>query len=176
MANKGHFIERNGAFRAAGLPSFGDDKISFKDCVIIAHPSEEIRHQLELECRRNKPQPFGKLSPILPESKMGELLSSEGQKSRVAVFKEKFLEDMYCKFGKTGQIQPTHSKPDDVTNWSHTFGRANPPAETLYSTIMPKKSADQVNREYAEFHRGHIVSNNHYFPSEQINRRWVVCL
>ncbi|EDW94147.1 EF-hand domain-containing family member B [Drosophila yakuba] len=172
MANKGHFIERNGNFRAAGLPSFGDEKISSKDLLIIAHPAEDIRHQIELQCRRNRPQPIGKLSPFLQESKIGELLGSEGQKTRVAKFKEEFLEDMYCKSGKTGQIMPAHSKPDDVTNWSRTFGRANPPAETLYSTVMPQKSADQVNREYAEFHQGHIISNNHYFPSEQINRRY----
>ncbi|XP_017134000.1 EF-hand domain-containing family member B [Drosophila elegans] len=172
MANKGHFIERNGNQRAAGLPSFGPEVLTSKDCLIIAHPEEEIRSRMEFECRRNRAQPVGKLQPHLPDSKIGELLCSEGQKSRFSVFKEKFLEDMYCKSGKIAEIMPTHSKPNDVTNLSRTFGRANPPSDTLYSTVMPNKSAEQVNREYGEFHEGHIVSNNHYFPSEQINRRY----
>jgi len=167
MANKGHFIERNGTTRAAGLPSFGPEELTSKDCLIIAHPADEIRSRIEAECKRNRSLPIGKLQPFIPDGSIGDALSSESQKTRFTTFKEKFLEDMYCKSGKVAQIVPTHSKPDDVTNWSRTFGHANPPADTLYSTIMPEKSADQVNREYGEFHRGHIVSNNHYFPSEQ---------
>ncbi|XP_016983453.1 EF-hand domain-containing family member B isoform X1 [Drosophila rhopaloa] len=172
MANKGHFIERNGNQRAAGLPSFGPEKLTPKDCLIIANPAEKILSLIEGECRRQRAQPVGKPQPHLPDSKISEVLNSESQKTRFTVFKEKFLEDMYGKSGKTAEIMPTHSKPNDVTNLSRTFGRANPPSKSLYSTVMPDKSAEQVNREYGEFHRGHIVSNNHYFPSEQVNRRY----
>ncbi|XP_016983460.1 uncharacterized protein LOC108047672 isoform X2 [Drosophila rhopaloa] len=173
MANKGHFIERNGNQRAAGLPSFGPEKLTPKDCLIIANPAEKILSLIEGECRRQRAQPVGKPQPHLPDSKISEVLNSESQKTRFTVFKEKFLEDMYGKSGKTAEIMPTHSKPNDVTNLSRTFGRANPPSKSLYSTVMPDKSAEQVNREYGEFHRGHIVSNNHYFPSEQVNRRYL---
>ncbi|XP_016999580.2 uncharacterized protein [Drosophila takahashii] len=172
MANRGHYIERNGTKRAAGLPSFGPERSTPKDCLIIAHPAEEIGSRIEAKCRMNRQQAIGKSQPFIPDCNIGDVLSSESQKSRFATFKEKFLEDMYCKSGKIAQIMSTHSKPEDVTNWSRTFGHANPPADTLYSTILPEKSADQVNREYGEFHRGHIVSNNHYFPSEQVNRRY----
>ncbi|XP_017080242.1 EF-hand domain-containing family member B [Drosophila eugracilis] len=172
MANHGHYIERNGTIRAAGLPSFGPDRMTPKDCLIIAHPAEIIRSRIEEKCRRSREKPYGRLQPFIPDSKIDDVLNSEAQKTRLAAFKEQFLEDMYSKYTKTAQIRPTHSKPDDVTNLSRTFGRANPPAETLYNTVLPRKSVDQVNREYSDFHRGHIVSHNHYFPSEQINRRY----
>ncbi|XP_017059442.1 EF-hand domain-containing family member B [Drosophila ficusphila] len=174
MANRGHFIERNGTNRAAGLPSSDPNgpEMSCKECLIIAHPEDFIRSHIERNCRKNKPPPFGKLPPFNLESTIADVLDSESDKTRLTTFKEKFREDLYCKNAKLAEVKPTHSKPNHVTNWSQTFGRANPESESLYSTIMPKKSVDQVNREYSEFHEGHIISNNHYFPSEQINRRY----
>lgn len=76
MANKGHFIERNGAFRAAGLPSFGDDKISFKDCVIIAHPSEEIRHQLNWSAEETSLSPSENYRQFCRRAKWANFLAA----------------------------------------------------------------------------------------------------
>ncbi|XP_017081214.1 EF-hand domain-containing family member B isoform X2 [Drosophila eugracilis] len=101
-------------------------------------------------------------------------MTSELQKSRFMSFKEKFYEEMYFKKSNLGQVKPTYSKPDNVNNSSQTFGcpSSPTPSESLYSIIMPAKSAEQVNKEYQTFHDKKIISHNHYFPSEQINRQY----
>jgi len=82
---------------------------------------------------------------------------------------------MFSKKPALGEVKATQSKPDSVTNLSRTFGRTcvPEPEDSLYCVVLPPKSVEQVNREFAEFHDKHIVSHNHYFPSEQINRRLV---
>lgn len=88
-------------------------------------------------------------------------------------FKEKFYEEMYFKKTTLGGVKKTYSKPEDVTNISQTFGSPSSQSqnECLYDVILPAKSAEQVNKEYEAFHDKYIISHNHYFPSEQVNRR-----
>ncbi|ALC44726.1 CG33490 [Drosophila busckii] len=100
------------------------------------------------------------------------LLAVESSKSRFAVFMEKTSEDMYLKQPKLGQVKQTHSKPDSVTNLSQTFGKQTPPFDRLYDIILPPKTVEQVNREHGDFHEKYIVSHSHYFPAEQINRKY----
>jgi len=142
--------------------------------MIISHPEEVAEQLIRAECKRLRLKSAGQLwpeSPCLPGISVPDLLSIEKSKSRFTVFKEKFSEDMYLKQAKLAEAKPTHSKPDSVTNWSRTFGRETKAKERLYDLVLPPKKAEQVNQEYGEFHDKYVVSHNHYFPSEQINRK-----
>ncbi|KAH8357646.1 hypothetical protein KR200_007631 [Drosophila serrata] len=170
MPKKGPSVEENSNQRAAGLPSFGPDRQNFKELLVSTDPLEIIHSKIEEECRRNRPEPIGKRTPCLPDISVGDLLTIE---ENLSTFKQKFLEEKHSKSAKVGEIMPTQSIPNYVNNLSQTFGQVKTPSESLYTTIMPLKSDEQVNREYAEFHRGYIVSHNHFFPSEQINRGYI---
>ncbi|KAH8296455.1 hypothetical protein KR054_006444 [Drosophila jambulina] len=173
MALKRANVESNVTQRAAGLPSFSSERPIFKELLISAHPLEVIHSHVEEQCRRHRSAKTrtGKRRPCLPDNNVGYLFTTE---SHLTTFNKQFLVDKHkrkhLKSAKVGEIMPAHSKPSHVTNWSRTFGRASTPSDSLYTTIMPIKTDDQVNREYAEFHRGHIVSHNHHFPAEQIDR------
>ncbi|KAH8239403.1 hypothetical protein KR032_003842 [Drosophila birchii] len=168
MPYKGRYIDRNSNLRAAGLPSCGPETHPLKDLLVSTNPLEIIHNQIEEKCRRSRPEPVGKRTPCLPSISVVDLMTTE--ETLTKKFETKLLGEKHSKSAKVGEIMPTNSKPSQVTNWSQTFGLLKTPSESLYSTIMPLKSDEQVNREYAEFHRDHIVSHNHYFPAEQINR------
>ncbi|EDW41119.1 EF-hand domain-containing family member B [Drosophila sechellia] len=176
MANKGHFIDRNADIPTAGLSTSGlDGAEGVKDCLSISNP-EELAESL---VRRNYGQIVEKsqnfpAGSVLPSSSIRDLLTSELQKSRFMSFREKFYEEMYFKKATLGEVKKTYSKPEDVTNTSQTFGSPSSPSqnECLYDVILPAKSAEQVNKEYEAFHDKYIISHNHYFPSEQVNRRY----
>ncbi|XP_022232177.2 uncharacterized protein LOC111080702 [Drosophila obscura] len=175
MANIGHFIDRNADMRAAGLSSIrntGADTERVQDCFVFGHPEEKAEAMIRDECRRLLVKPTGPRTPIIPCITVGDLLSTELKKSRFMAFKEKFSEDMYFRKPKLGEITPAHSKPDSVTNESRIFGRSSSIPEPLYDIIMPPKRAEQVNREFGDFHQQRIISHNHYFPSEKINRKY----
>ncbi|KAH8322811.1 hypothetical protein KR059_006408 [Drosophila kikkawai] len=155
MANKGLYIERNGNQRAAGLPSLPGEP-NFRELLFTADPLDIIRNHMQEQCWRKKPEPIGKRTPCFTDTTIQDILTTETH--------------FTTKSAEIGEIMATHSKPSHVTNWSQTFGRVLPPSESLYSTIMPRKTDEQVHREYAEYHRGRIVSHNHYFPAEKINR------
>ncbi|XP_017133953.1 EF-hand domain-containing family member B [Drosophila elegans] len=176
MANKGHFVDRNADIPTAGLSTIGlDGEGDVRECLIINNTEElaenVVRAKCQLERNTWNSLPAGS---VIPTSSLGELLTSELQKSRFVSFKEKFYEEMYHKKANLAQAKPTFSKPDSVTNLSQTFGRPSnlTPSESLYSIILPPKSPEQVNREYQEFHDKYIISHNRYFPSEQINRKY----
>ncbi|XP_016983441.2 EF-hand domain-containing family member B [Drosophila rhopaloa] len=174
MANVGRYIERNPDMRAAGLTSFeksGGELYGSKECFMIVNLEEEAENRIRALCRLHKAKPYGKRTPKIPTDKMGDIFSNQ-DKGLFAEFQEKFRENMFFKKPLLGQATESNSKPDSVTNLSRTFGQASDPEESLYSVVMPPKSAEQVNREYGEFHDKHIISHNHYFPSEQINRRY----
>ncbi|XP_034655731.1 uncharacterized protein LOC117893274 [Drosophila subobscura] len=171
MANIGHFVDRNADVRAAGLASFRAPE-HIQDCFTFRHPEEQAEALIRAECQRLLVKPSGPRTPIIPSTSVGDLLSTELQKSRFMAFKEKFSEDMYFKKAKLGKIAPAHSKPDTVTNESRSFGRPSSKPEPLYEIIMPAKPAEQVNREFGEFHEQRIISHNHYWPSEKINRKY----
>lgn len=176
MANIGHFIDRNADIRAAGVGSAPDYTNTTGNCMTILHPEEAAEGWIRDECKRLRVKSAGKRSPenpCLPVISVPELLAFERSKSRFTVFKEKFSEEMFLKSAKLAEVKPTFSKPDSVTNLSRTFGRQTKSKERLYDMILPPKSAEQINREYATFHDKHIISHNHYFPSEQINRKCV---
>ncbi|XP_030384315.1 uncharacterized protein LOC115631644 [Scaptodrosophila lebanonensis] len=174
MANTGHYIDRNPTLRAAGVSTNLDD-FKTQDCLTISHIEEKAEHLIQAECRRKRRENaplLMKLSPIMPNNNMEEIFSGSLTKSRFLAFKEKFTEDMYLKKSKVGRVKPAFSKPNDVNNVNYTFGHPPGPSEPLYTTILPQKSAEQVNREYGEFHEQHLISHNHYWPAEQINRKY----
>ncbi|XP_016977396.1 uncharacterized protein LOC108043285 [Drosophila rhopaloa] len=176
MANRGHFIDRNVDIRAAGVSTIGlHEEGDVRDCLIVNNAEELAESAVRAKCQqdRSKSNSLPAMS-VIPSNSLRDLLTSELQKSRFMSFKEKFYEEMYFKEPNLGQIKPTYSKPDNVTNSSQTFGRPSnaTPSESLYTIIFPPKSTDQVNKEYQEFHDKHIISHNHYFPSEQINRKY----
>lgn len=172
--NIGRFKDRNADIRAAGVRSAVDDENSASKCMTISHIEEVADHLIRTDCRRKQLRNAGLLwreSPCLPTVSVPELMAIEKSKSRFTVFKEKFSEEMYLKQAKLGEVKPTGSKPDNVTNLSCTFGRETRSKERLYDMVLPPKPAEQVNREFAKFHDKYVISHNHYFPSEQVNRK-----
>ncbi|XP_062135842.1 EF-hand domain-containing family member B [Drosophila sulfurigaster albostrigata] len=175
MANVGRFKDRNADMRAAGVSSAVDTENTTGNCLIVMHPEEVAEQLIRAECKRLKLKNGGQLfpeTPCLPTVSVPELLAIEKSKSRFTVFKEKFSEDMYLRQAKLAEAKPTGSKPDSVTNWSRTFGRETTAKERLYDLVLPPKKPEQVNQEYGQFHDKYIVSHNHYFPAEQINRKY----
>ncbi|XP_016999581.2 EF-hand domain-containing family member B [Drosophila takahashii] len=171
MANLGRYKDRNPEMRAAGLAS-SLETYGTRDLLLVAHPEEEAENRIRALCRRDRPTPF-KRTPKIPTNQIEDILSSR-DKGLFAEFQNKFRESMFSRKPALGKAKEVHSKPDSVTNLSRTFGRTYDlqPEDSLYCVVLPPKSAEQVNREYAEFHDKHIVSHNHYFPAEQINRRY----
>ncbi|XP_039487168.1 uncharacterized protein LOC120448974 isoform X1 [Drosophila santomea] len=176
MANKGHFIDRNANIPAAGLSTSGlDGEEGVKVCLSISNAEELAESLVRRYCGQiNEKSNHLPAGSVLPSSSIRDLLSSELQKSRFTSFKEKFYEEMYFRKSTLGEVKKTYSKPDSVTNTSQTFGSPSSPgqSESLYGVILPAKSAEQVNKEYEAFHDKYIISHNHYFPSEQVNRRY----
>ncbi|KAH8264999.1 hypothetical protein KR038_012066 [Drosophila bunnanda] len=173
MANLGHYTDRNPDLRAAGISTIRnpEDAYGAKECCVSLDTGEEAEHQILAHCRRLKPKPYART----PKSPIGNMDDHFGQGPRKAPFaelQERARENSFVRRSALGQAMETYSKPENVTNWSHTFGKVSPPEDTVYSVIMPPKTAEQVNREYAAYHDQHIISHNHYFPSEQINRRY----
>ncbi|XP_033239123.1 uncharacterized protein [Drosophila pseudoobscura] len=171
MSNIGRFVDRNADIRAAGLTTSFGDLVSVPDCMPFTHPSDLAEQLMRQECRRSTVKQQSKRNQIVPSDSMEKMLNGE-EKSRFVAFREKLYEAMYSKKHRLGRIRPTHSKPESVTNDSRTFGMASTTSEPLYPIILPPKSAEQVNQEYAEFHDKHIISHNHYFPSEIVNRKY----
>ncbi|KAH8260946.1 hypothetical protein KR044_001072 [Drosophila immigrans] len=175
MANIGRYKDRNADMRAAGVSSAMDSENTTGNCMAILHPEEVAEQLIRGECKRLKLKNAGQLwpqTPCLPGVTVPELMAIETSKSRFTVFKEKFSEDMYQKQAKLAEAKPTGSKPDSVTNWNRTFGRETRAKERLYDLVLPPKKPEQVNQEYGAFHDKYIISHNHYFPSEQINRKY----
>ncbi|KAH8239408.1 hypothetical protein KR032_003845 [Drosophila birchii] len=176
--HKGHFIDKNADIPAAGQSSNSmKDGKALRNCLDFAHP-EELAESLvrDNQCRQGNARwsPIRDVGPFMPNDSLGDLLNVELQKSRFASFKEQFYEELYFKRANVGTIKPAFTKPDSVTNMSRTFGRPSSltPTASLYSLIMPMKSPKQVDSEYSECHEKRIVSHNHYFPAEQINRKY----
>ncbi|KAH8296451.1 hypothetical protein KR054_006439 [Drosophila jambulina] len=170
MANLGHFVDRNPELRAAGISTIPNHH-GAKECCVSLDTAEEAEHQIRAHCRRLQPKPYSR-TPKYPHKNMADQMDQNLQKGPFAELKKKARENAFVRRAVLGRAMEAHSKPENVTNWSQTFGKVSPPEESVYSVIMPRKSAEQVNREYAEFHDQHIISHNHYFPAEQINRRY----
>ncbi|XP_017133972.1 uncharacterized protein LOC108150351 [Drosophila elegans] len=173
MANFGRYKDRNPDMRAAGRMSFGNpaELYGTKECIQIVNMEEEAENRIRALCRQHKAKPYGKRTPKLPTNKIENIFGNQ-DRGLFAEFQEKFRENMFFKKPVLGEARECNSKPDDVTNLSRTFGRVSNAEDSLYAVVMPRKTAEQVNREYGEFHDKHIISHNHYFPSEQINRRY----
>ncbi|SPP76490.1 uncharacterized protein LOC117579187 [Drosophila guanche] len=172
MANIGRFVDRNADIRAAGLTISYGDLVSAQDCLSFAHPAELGEQLMRQECRRRVLRPAGPRTPIIPSNNVDNIFSSGEEKSRFLSFKQMLYEDIYSRRSKLGSTRPAHSKPESVTNDSQTFGCSSTSSESLYPIILPPKSAEQVNKEYNEAHDKRIISHNHYFPSEKINRNY----
>ncbi|EDW19310.1 EF-hand domain-containing family member B [Drosophila mojavensis] len=175
MANTGRFKDRSPDIRPAGLASVLEPDNSTGTCMTISHIEELAEHLIRQDCKRRQLKNAGLLyaeAPCLPNVSVPELMAMEKSKSRFMMFKEKMSEDMYLKQAKLGEVMPTGSKPDHINNLNTTFGCETNSSGGVYDIILPRKPAEQVNREYGKFHDKYILSHNHYFPSEQINRRY----
>ncbi|KAH8301255.1 hypothetical protein KR018_009677 [Drosophila ironensis] len=174
MSNVGRFIDRSPNLRVAGVSTYKkpDDIFGVKECIPYLDTNEQAEYLVRAHCRRNRPKPTGKRTPKIPVSSVGDLLSFEQSKSLLTQLQEKYRENLFNT--KCGLGEPLHvrTKPDNVTNLSRTFGETFSVGDSLYPLVMPRKSAEQVNREYGDFHQQRIVSHNHYFPAERINRRY----
>ncbi|EDW72749.1 uncharacterized protein Dwil_GK17019 [Drosophila willistoni] len=172
MVNNERCKDQIGDMRAAGLPSvIGGKDHRLGVCLNIANPEEKAEYMITAECRRKRAVVTPR-SPIMPENSVGNLLAIELSKSRFAAFKEKFSEDMYFKKAKLGHAKPAGAKPEHITNTNTTFGCSSTNSEKVYPIILPQKTAQQINEEYASFHDKYILSHNHYFPAEQVNRKY----
>ncbi|XP_017060078.1 EF-hand domain-containing family member B [Drosophila ficusphila] len=175
MANKGHFVDRNLDIPTAGLSTIGlDGEGDVAECLSIKNPADLAESFVRAKCKEKLSKSQSSPSAlVMPSCSIRDLMTSELQKSLFVSFKEKLYEELYFKKAKLGNAKETHSKPESVTNFSQTFGRAANPthgSNSLYTTIMPPKSPKEVNQEYQKFHDKYIISHNHYFPSEQVNR------
>ncbi|XP_075152357.1 uncharacterized protein LOC142226315 [Haematobia irritans] len=136
---------------------------------------EEAANILYANCRRNiqrsREQIKGNCnSPYLPEENAKDIISPKILKSRFVEFSEQFLEDIFFKKPKLGQVLPLKAKPDTLTNENFTYGLKYPKSESAYELMFPHKTAKEVNHEYTNGHEKYIISHNHYFPSEKIKR------
>uniref|UniRef100_A0A1I8N0M1 EFHB C-terminal EF-hand domain-containing protein n=1 Tax=Musca domestica TaxID=7370 RepID=A0A1I8N0M1_MUSDO len=111
-------------------------------------------------------------SPVLPEEHVHDLLSPELKKSHFVTFREQFSEDMFFKKPKLGKVYPLQTKPDRFTNENFTYGKESLRSGNLYELILPKKSVEEINREYTDWHEKYIKSHDHYFPAERIRRNY----
>ncbi|KAH8239406.1 hypothetical protein KR032_003841 [Drosophila birchii] len=171
MANLGHYIDRNPDLRAAGISTLRNpaDFYGVKECCVSLDTAEAAENIIRAHCRKLRPKPFARTPKNPPNNNH---LSQELRKGAFSDLKEKSREKSFRHKPVLGKAMVTYSKPDSVNNWSHTFGKGSVPEESVYSVIMPRKTAEEVNREYTDFHDHHIISHNHYFPSEQINRKY----
>jgi len=151
MANSGRYVDRNPEMRAAGVAS-SLESYGTKDLLLVVHMEEEAENRIRALCRQSRPNP-SKRTPKIPTNQIGDILSNS-DKGLFAEFQNRFRESMFSKKPALGEVKATHSKPDSVTNLSRTFGRTcvPEPEDSLYCVVLPPKSAEQVNREFAQFH------------------------
>ncbi|XP_020804651.1 uncharacterized protein LOC110181277 [Drosophila serrata] len=173
MANLGHYTDRNPDIRAAGISTLTnpEDNFGAKDCLVSLDIGEQAEHLILAHCRQQKPKSYAR-TPKHPKSNMDDHFGENLQKGPFENIQEKSRENYFIRRPVLSQAMETYSIPENVNNWSQTFGISSIPEDSVYSVIMPPKTVEQVNREYAEYHNQHIISHNHYFPSEQINRRY----
>ncbi|XP_018789609.1 PREDICTED: EF-hand domain-containing family member B-like [Bactrocera latifrons] len=173
MSNCGKYVDRNPSLRAAGKCFVSKEKT--EDALKIFSTEEAAENILLTKCRLNNKNVSNDVLPFqryIPEENIKELLSPELKKSRFVVFREKFAENMYFKKPELGKVFPLDSKPQNVTNDNTTFGDSTIRSESLYDLILPRKSPDEVNREYVRWHEKYIISHGHYLPSEQLSRHY----
>ncbi|XP_017021150.3 EF-hand domain-containing family member B [Drosophila kikkawai] len=174
--HKSQVIDRNADIPTAGVSTQGvKGGKAMRNCLDIAHPEELAESLVRANsCGQSSAKFYIPDGPVIPVNSIQDLLTVELQKSRFASFKEEFFEELYFKRAKVGEVQPAFSKPESVTNMSRTFGCPSSltPTTSLYALVMPPKTPEQVSKEFKEFHEQRIVSHNHYFPAEQINRKY----
>lgn len=172
MSNCGKYVDRNPTLRAAGKCFASKEKA--EDALQIFSTEEAAENILLTKCRLSNKKVNNDVLPFqryIPEENIKELLSPELKKSRFVVFREKFAENMYFKKAELGKVFPLDSKPQNITNDNTTFGDSTMRSESLYDLILPRKSPDEVNRDYIRWHEKYIISHGHYLPSEQISRQ-----
>lgn len=173
MSNKGKFIDRSPGTRAAGKVVELDESV--EENLKIFPLVEQAENIMKRKCREELQQKRrdGKLGfrQNIPTETVPELMTPELKKSRFLVFREKFMEGMFFPKVELGKAFNVGSKPPHFTNTSTTYGKKIERSEGCYELIFPKKTAEQVNREFIDWHEKKIISHNHYLPAEQINRK-----
>uniref|UniRef100_A0A1B0ABF9 EF-hand domain-containing protein n=1 Tax=Glossina pallidipes TaxID=7398 RepID=A0A1B0ABF9_GLOPL len=174
MAYKGKYTDRNPKTMAAGKIFEPEGNVG--DFLKMHSIEEEAQNILESKCKEKiyecKRKSCICFPPHTPEQSLKELLSPEVKKSRFVTFREKFLERMFFKKPQLATAFPVHSKPDNYTNDSAIYGKKLDRSESLYDVVLPKKTAEDVNRDFIKWHEKYIISHKHYLPSEQINRHY----
>ncbi|XP_037819166.1 uncharacterized protein LOC119608718 [Lucilia sericata] len=174
MSNKGKYIDRNPTLRTAGKLLECTETVG--DALKIYSPQEAAFNIMNMKCKKQlqaaKANTSLGYSPFLPNESLKDLLSPELKKSRFVAFKEKFSEDMFFKKPELGQVFPLQSKPIEYTNENFTYGLKNLESERLYELVCPNKTAQQVKREFLQWHDKYLISHKHYLPAERIKRNY----
>uniref|UniRef100_A0A1A9W0N5 EF-hand domain-containing protein n=1 Tax=Glossina brevipalpis TaxID=37001 RepID=A0A1A9W0N5_9MUSC len=174
MAYKGKYVDRNPNMLAAGKIQESDGAVG--DFLKIHSTEEEAENIMKFKCKEKMDEIKWKaclcFPPYMPQESVHELLSPEMKKSRFVSFREKFLERMFFRKPELATSFPVHSKPDDYTNESTTYGKKMNRSESLYDVVLPKKTAADVNRDYIKWHDKYVLSHKHYLPSEKTNRHY----
>ncbi|XP_073822220.1 EF-hand domain-containing family member B-like [Musca autumnalis] len=157
-------------------PPPGEQLLGSKDRIGDAL-EEAAEHILKEKCRKGIQKArenvsLIKPSPVLPEGQVHDLLTPESKKSHFIEFREQFSEDMFFKKPKLGKVYPLQTKPDSLTNENFTYGIQSLKSGNLYDLILPKRSAEEINREYINWHDKYVISHGHYFPAERIHRSY----
>uniref|UniRef100_A0A1A9VUZ3 EF-hand domain-containing protein n=1 Tax=Glossina austeni TaxID=7395 RepID=A0A1A9VUZ3_GLOAU len=172
MAYKGKYIDRSPNIRAEGKV-FGPNAFA-ADSMKFYSDDEMLASIMRNKCKDEKiKQNLSNIAflPCASEDSMKGILSPEVRKTRWTIFQEKFMEENFFKKHELGKSIPANSKPKEFTNENRTYGMKTPRSESISDLILPKRTVDQVNREYIDFHDKYVISHNHYLPSEQVNRR-----
>lgn len=172
MPNKAKVFDRMPDTRAAGKIFESNGNIG--DSLQVYPLVEQAENIMKRKCREELQQKrrSGNLGSRqnLPSDSVPELMTPELKKSRFLVFKEKFMEGMFFPKVELGRSFNVGSKPPEYTNTSTTYGTKIERSDPCYDLILPRKTPEQVNREYIEWHDKKLISHNHYLPSEQIKR------
>lgn len=169
MANRGKFVDKNPEINAAGVVIEPSDAIG--DSLKIYSNEEAAKYIIDKKCKIAKEKVIAKLPLHLPEGSVHELLTPEMKKSRFVAFREKFSEDMFFPKPELGKALQSNSIPSNLSNESKCYGKLSTKEEALYSIVLPKKSQEEVNREYIKWHDKYLISHKHYLPSEMVKRK-----
>uniref|UniRef100_A0A1A9WEY7 EF-hand domain-containing protein n=1 Tax=Glossina brevipalpis TaxID=37001 RepID=A0A1A9WEY7_9MUSC len=175
MAYKGKYIDRSPNIRAGGkviVPdAFVADSMKFYSheemgaCIMRNKNCNDVVK----EKMRGENVAF---LPCAPDDSVKGILTPELSKTRWTSLREKFMEENSFKKHELGKAVPANSKPKEFTNENRTYGMKTLRSESIYDLIFPKKTVNEVNFEYMNFHDKYVISHNRYFPSEQVNRRY----
>lgn len=106
------------------------------------------------------------------ENTVKTLLEQQLNKSQFEFLENEMFESIYksTKNASLGKGQQSQSIPENVTNFSKTFGIKTKTGCKLYDVILPPISPRRVLLNSQEGHKLYVKTHEHYNPSERITR------